>query len=119
MEIVFSNSDRGVINRAKSEGFLGPLQNTKDLFDQTISLGGAFDIGPVNCSPICNQRKQLIRSTFYSGQLQKMHKLKIGSMTIGQSTMIIIIVSFNLGKTTGRFEFGIVALRVHCVGFFK
>ena len=68
MEIVFSNSDRGVINRAKSEGFLGPLQNTKDLFDQTISLGGAFDIGPVNCSPICNQRKQLIRSTFYSDQ---------------------------------------------------
>ena len=47
MEIVFSNSDRGVINRAKSEGFLGPLQNTKDLFDQTISLEELLILAPL------------------------------------------------------------------------
>lgn len=66
MEIVFSNSDKGVINRAKSEGVLGSVGHLKDLFDQTILFGGAFDMGPINCSPISDQRKQLVRSTFYS-----------------------------------------------------
>lgn len=66
IEIVFSDSDKGVVNRVKQEGLLDPLRYSKDSIDQTILLGGAFDIGPVNCVPTCIQRKQLIRSTFYS-----------------------------------------------------
>ena len=92
MEIVFSNSDKGVINRAKSEGALGHVRYLKDMFDQTILFGGAFDIGPINCSPISAQRKQLVRSTFYSEYWSSDESIQTEKrlMPIGKNIVIVI-----------------------------
>lgn len=69
MEIVFNNSEKGIVDRmlhAPKSRLLGTNMTRKKLLESALSLSGALDIGSIRYSPTSEQRKQLIRKAFYS-----------------------------------------------------
>lgn len=63
MEIVFGFAEKGILKRAKSEGYL-----TSDHSGSILSLNMGLDIGDIQKSPVDNSRRHLIEESFFSDQ---------------------------------------------------
>ena len=61
MEIVFGAAEKGILQRAKSEGYL-----SSDRFDDIITLDLGLDMGDIQKTPINDERKHLMEASFYS-----------------------------------------------------
>ena len=60
MEIVFGAAEKGILQRAKSEGYL-----SSDRFDDIITLDLGLDMGDIQKTPINDERKHLMEASFY------------------------------------------------------
>ena len=65
MDILFSNADRGVLDRAKSEGLLRNAV-TKEVFERTFVLFPCADTGDLRGYPFGEGRRALFRQHFYT-----------------------------------------------------